>query len=32
MNKARILDCTLRDSSFAIDFQFNLEQTRMICK
>jgi len=32
MNKTRILDCTLRDGSFAIDFQFTLEQTRMICK
>ena len=32
MKKQRILECTLRDGSYAIGFQFTEEQTRLIVK
>jgi 4-hydroxy 2-oxovalerate aldolase len=32
MKKPRILDCTLRDGSYVIDFQFTKKDTELICK
>jgi len=31
MNKVEILECTLRDGSYVIDYQFTVEDTALIC-